>query len=282
MSRVARPPRATTQFDNWCFTAYHINEDGVVVQLHADADGKGFSDVSTIPFGPLVKRAQWQLEKCPHTGRIHIQGVVRMAKRMVFSSVKAELEKYFSQTIHLEGCGGTWEENLVYTSKPESRIAGPYRHNVRDPDAPFQRVVEYWHGPPGTGKSTTARRFLSERGFDIYEVAKSQASKGTWLPGFSGQESVIMDEVDYKWFDDSGWKKILDRMPQTLVAGAGGKNVVWDPVYIILISNHPPTKFLSCDAIKSRIHHVVEFNKPLITHTAPDVQKAADRFAFLK
>lgn len=226
------------------------------------------ADVSDIPFGSPVAKAQWSLEKCSDTGRVHIQGMVRMEKRMVFSSVKSALDKWFDK-FHLEEMKGTWQQSLDYTSKPETHVAGPFRYNVRDPSAPFTRKVSYWWGPPGSGKSTAARQVLGSKGYDIYEVAKSSASKGTWLPGYSSQEGVIMDEVDWKWFDESGWKKVLDRMPQTLVAGAGGKNVYWDPVEIILISNYPPTKFLENEAIKSRIHDVVKFDKIFITHTAP-------------
>lgn len=272
---MSRAPRPTSQWQNWVFTAYHLNEDGVSVELLSSAD------VSTLPFKSPIAKAQWQLERCSKTGRIHIQGMVRMEKKLVFSTMKEILKLYFTNTVHLEGMEGSWQENLDYTSKKETHVSGPFRHNIRDPDSPFTRTVHYWWGPPGTGKSTSARKLLKEKGFDVYEVAKSSASKGTWLPGYSGQEGVIMDEVDYKWFDESGWKKVLDRMPQTVVAGAGGKNLQWDPEWIILISNYPPTKFLENAAIKSRIHKIVKFDKVLMELSEPEHTNASDFLSFL-
>lgn len=257
MSRISVEPRPTSQFQNWCFTAYDLQEPcGTLVRLLESAD------VGSLGWSLPVVKAQWQLEKCGTTGRIHIQGMVRMEKRLVFATAKCALAQLFGPTVHLEEMRGTWDQNLTYTSKPQTHVSGPFRFNVLDPEAPFARTVEYWFGAPGTGKSTAARSLFKAKGYDIYEIAKSSASKGAWLSGYAGQEGVIMDEVKWNWFDDSNWKKVLDRMPQQMCAGAGGKNVMWTPVHIIMISNEPPTKFMADPAVRSRIHKVKKFNNP--------------------
>lgn len=267
--------RPTSQFQNWVFTAYGVADGDLVTDLLADAD------VSDLSFDEMIPKAQWSLELCPKTQRVHIQGMCRFKKRVVFSTAKAHLLKTVGK-IHLEEMKGTWEDSLLYTSKAASHIAGPFRVGIRDPSAPFTRIVEYWHGPPHSYKSTTARKYLSDKGYDVYEMAKSTASKGTWIAGYSDEEACIMDEVDYNWFDESGWKKVLDRMPQKMPAGAGGKNIEWNPVHIILISNYPPTKFADNPAIWSRISEVVKFDAQVASIPQPKILNAASKFSFIQ
>lgn len=71
-----------------------------------------------------------------------------------------------------------------------------------------------------------------------------------------------MDEVKADWFDESNWKKVLDRMPQKLPAGSGGKTIDWTPVHIIMISNHVPPPLFRTDAFKSRIHKINWVRRP--------------------
>lgn len=242
MSRESK----TVQYQNWVFTAFQ------------DPSGKPFTDESClakVPFGPPIAAAQWSVERCEKTGRLHLQGMLRMATRTVFSTVKFHLQK-LCPGAHIKNMKGTWDQNLSYTSKERTHVAGPFRYNVRDPDAPFKRTVEYWFGKPCTGKGTEARQYLESKGYQIYHVAKSEASNGTWLSGYSGQEGVIMDEVDVSWFGESNWKKVLDRMPQTLPAGSGGKTCEWTPVHIIMISNYLPPPLFRSEAFKTRIHKI--------------------------
>lgn len=253
--------RQTTQYQNWVFTAYEVCEPyggASNVRLLSTAD------VSDLRFHEDVIRARWQLEQCPNTQRVHVQGMCRMDKRMVFSSAKQRLEQTFGKTTHVEHMKGTWDESSAYCSKDKTRLFGPFAFGCGNltTSAAWRRRVEYWYGAPGTGKSTAARTLCQERRYDVYTCSKASASKGCWLGGYSGEPACIMDEVAFNWFDKSNWKLVLDRMPQKLASGAGGKSVQWTPELIILISNSPPDKFLSDDAIKSRIHKIKKFNNP--------------------
>lgn len=240
-----------TQFKNWCFTAYQDSKG---------ASFTGTSDVSNLTFRSSVAEARWQLEKCPTSGRIHVQGVLRVVSRAVLSTVKLALESVFKGA-HIEACKGTWEQNVSYVSKPETHVAGPWRWPDRA-KTPFVRTVEFWFGQPGNGKSTEARTLLASKGYEVYEVAKSEASKGTWLSGYNGEEGVIMDEVSSSWFDEGNWKKVLDRLPQKLPAGAGGNNVMWTPKHIIMISNYMPDTLFRTDPFRTRIANIRYIDRP--------------------
>lgn len=243
--------RKTSQYQNWVITQHQLNGSAIddVVMLNS------------VLFDRTIFRAgQWSREQCATTKKYHFQMHVRFRKPVVMATAKKHLDKVFGSPVSwMEYMKGTWQENLNYTSKEDTHVDGPYNFGVVDPSN-FTRTVEYWFGPPGTGKSTAARKDLAAHGYDIFELTKGSASKGTWVSGYSGEEAAIMDEVDYNWFDDASWKKVLDRMPQLMAAGSGGRNVNWTPIHIILISNHPPDKFMANLALKSRFHRVKKFN----------------------
>lgn len=245
-SQAARDEKSRQQYQNWCATIYHSSDGGI---LDTKSD---WSEYKELKFPNDVLRAQWSLERCPETGRVHIQLCFRMRSRVVFSRAKEALENIDS-TAHIEACKGTWAQNLAYTRKPETHIAGPFQF---PPDVPFVRVVEYWYGKPGNGKSTEARKLLKDLGYDIYEVCHADASRGTWLSDYNGEEAAIMDEVDMDWFSPSLWKKVLDTVPQTLPSKAGGGCISWTPKHIILISNYAPDDFFGSEAMRRRIDRI--------------------------
>lgn len=246
--------RATSQYQNWCFTGFK-STDGSALDLLSDFRS------NPVVWPATVAKAQFQLERCPDTNRVHAQGVLRLHKRTVFSTVKALLQPLFPDC-HLEECKGSWQENLDYCSKAEGRIDGPFRHNVCDPAAPFDRIVEYRFGVPCNGKSTEARADLRAKGFEVYEVTKADASAGTWLSNYHGEEGVILDEVDESWFSEGMWKKLLDRLVQRMPAGSGGKSVDWVARHIIMISNFLPPRLFRTEPFKTRIHRIVHVSRP--------------------
>ena len=66
----------------------------------------------------------YQLEKCPETGRLHLQGVLQCARKgQRMQWVKNKLAE---QTIHLEPKRGTWQQAIAYARKEETRVLGPW------------------------------------------------------------------------------------------------------------------------------------------------------------
>lgn len=65
----------------------------------------------------------YQREKCPKTGKLHWQGACRFNRRngVAFSTAKKCLPLY----AHIEPSRGTWQQNVEYCSKSESRIGDP-------------------------------------------------------------------------------------------------------------------------------------------------------------
>lgn len=69
-----------------------------------------------------LKYAIFQKEKCPETGREHIQGYVQFHRKC---RGIAKLQKIIGNC-HVEVARGTLDDNKKYCSKEESRIEGPW------------------------------------------------------------------------------------------------------------------------------------------------------------
>lgn len=78
-----------------------------------------------------VAFASWQLEKCPKTGRLHIQGYVRFKVRKIGSYVQRWITANSKQ--HIIPARGNEEQNYVYTQKERTRVAGPWQFGDYDP-----------------------------------------------------------------------------------------------------------------------------------------------------
>jgi len=86
----------------WCFTLFHYDESSF-----RQIEGR-LPDVSLFAC---------QEEKCPSTGRLHIQGFVRFTVNKRLKSVKTWLG---DSSAHLSLARGSSSDNLAYCSKSDS------------------------------------------------------------------------------------------------------------------------------------------------------------------
>lgn len=62
-----------------------------------------------------------QLEKCPETGNVHLQGAIGWTNAIVRKGAKKRL---FGRRTHVEIMRGSWKQNKTYCTKLESRVMG--------------------------------------------------------------------------------------------------------------------------------------------------------------
>jgi len=105
VERTDLPVRRVNQSKSWCFTAYP--QGGKTAEEWGDHIYKVIS--------PRCVRVAMQIEKCPETDKIHIQGCLEGSNRLRWSEFKLD------KSIHWEQCKGTWAENFQYCSKEETR-----------------------------------------------------------------------------------------------------------------------------------------------------------------
>ncbi len=127
MTLVIRPGenqtviRRRVQRVAWCFTDF------------GNTDGNGVSsiDPNTVDdmYNPLhrgIKYVVWQLEKCPDTDRIHIQGYIELQRTQDVNWLKRNV----SRSAHYEVRRGTAAEADTYCRKEDTRLDGPYSRGV--------------------------------------------------------------------------------------------------------------------------------------------------------
>lgn len=73
----------------------------------------------------------YEQETCPVTGKIHLQGYMRLKKKTRFNTVK----KMLHDSCHLEAAKGTEESNITYCSKERDKSLNWKEWGVPQPDA---------------------------------------------------------------------------------------------------------------------------------------------------
>lgn len=71
-----------------------------------------------------IRYAIWQLERCPNTDRIHIQGYLELRTSKRFSGIKKLF--WLQDTVHLEKRQGTRDQAREYCRKEDTQVCGPF------------------------------------------------------------------------------------------------------------------------------------------------------------
>jgi len=113
---------------NWLFTMF-LDRGGLALDA-ASEYGALLDGVDNIRCGV------WQLECCPESSRLHLQGYVEFdcSVRM------AHCKSIFGSTVHLEGRKGSRSQAIEYCRKRESRVGGPWTIGDLDSVKPGART----------------------------------------------------------------------------------------------------------------------------------------------
>lgn len=95
-----------SQSRRWCFTEF-AEQDGSLSRVDLC--------VQKLRSHSAFRGAAYQLEECPDTSRVHLQGYVEFEKPLRLAALKQ-----LSSTAHWEVAKGSREHNVAYCSKPES------------------------------------------------------------------------------------------------------------------------------------------------------------------
>lgn len=102
--------RMSSRGRNWCFT--YFLKDG-------DCEEKLGDWVQT---DENLRGCVWQLECCPTTQRLHIQGYIEYNNPLKLGRVK----RHLGPDVHLEARRGTRTQAIAYCRKEETRKGGPW------------------------------------------------------------------------------------------------------------------------------------------------------------
>lgn len=133
-------------------------------------------------FDDKIGYAIWQVEKCPTTDKLHIQGYIQFKRSVRLAAVK----KYIGVACHVEPARGSCEDNINYCSKEDTRIEGPYTYGK----------------PSRQGKRSDLEKCkeILDDTKSMKEVFKKQfASAVKYHKAFDRYLAIEMEETERKW-----------------------------------------------------------------------------------
>jgi len=256
---------------DYCFTTYDLSwqpED------HADK----------------LQFCVWQHEKCPSSGREHIQGYAEFKTKVEWDIVKSVFDK-----AHVDPRRGTQKQAIDYCTKKESQIepgwnwGTMHKQGARNDlkrlqeqiiegdslekvaDDNFDAYIKYTRGidkyiwikskdrsemPNITiiwGKSGVGKtRLAHEMHKDIYHKEDNK-----WWDGYEQNECILIDDFDNSWeWKRAYWLKLLDRYPLNGEI-KGGTVKINSPNIIITSNTDPKTWKIWDDAFERRIKNII-------------------------
>lgn len=132
---------------------------------------------------PGIRYVVCQLERAPATRRLHLQGYVQLRSPQRLSWLK----KHFSHSAHWERAYGSYEQNLEYCSKAETRVDGPWTFGeatTQGKRKELEEVKELLDSGTKVAELPAAGHFSSwlryRKGFDDYAsmLTKRRALQG--------------------------------------------------------------------------------------------------------
>ncbi len=128
---ITPPVKKNYKARSFCFTINGIEEKEIPMSERVDQWITLFNGVIA---------CRMQLER-GESGNLHIQGCIRFKNPRSFLKLKAKLSDMFNSQPHLEKCKGTWEKNVLYCTKLETKVVDGWEYSmglatvriVRDP-----------------------------------------------------------------------------------------------------------------------------------------------------
>jgi len=222
-----------------------------------------FGELSWKP--PKNKFCIWQKEKCPKTGKLHLQVYIEFGKQIRF----IKLQEILPVGTHIEMRKGTREDAIKYCSKQDTRVEGPWEEGTREnkqgerndlnelkgkkieevietnygafikfhkgiekalllsiKPRDFQTELYILWGAAGTGKT----RYVFDNEKDIY-----MKPEGMWFDGYIGQEVALFDDFNPEDISITLLLKLADRYP--MMVPIKGGFVQWRPKRLYITSN---------------------------------------------
>ncbi len=258
----------------YCFTSYRSDEE------YCDLLGYGSENKDEeihLPTG--VQYICWGVEKCPTTGRIHLQGYVRFAKGVSRATVQRRLD---NEGLHLSRCNGDELSNIRYCSK-EEEAGGTFREfgtrakpgkrvdleEIREElggGAGMRRVIELGTNYQGLryaekwltymevprDSAPEVRWYWGPTGTGKSYAAKTEAAERygrdeiwwaragiKWFQGYNGHKVALFDDFRPAWCKLHWLLRALDENPFG-VENKGGERQ-WKPQCIYITCPLPPT-----------------------------------------
>lgn len=230
-----------------------------------------------------VQYVAYQIERCPKSGRPHVQAYLCLRDRVRLSRLKKLVK---DKTVHCEPRRGSHQQALDYCTKEDTRISGPFFigkeprvggsgekfNDIRMAiergctdrelaDEYFAEWIKYFKGfreyrllqQPKRDFKTEVRVYYGPSGVGKSRRATHEAGIGAyrkplgeWWDGYDGVSNVIIDDF-YGWLRYDELLRCLDRYPHSVPIKGGFVNFA--PKLLIITSNVEPRQWYDAEKI---------------------------------
>ena len=111
----------------------------------------------------------------------------------------------------------------------------------QDRSQDYRRIVRYFCGLPGAGKSYSARQWLAAKGEAEGindEIDPIHFSSAGFALGCRGSQLVLLDDWDPRSLPPESWNRLFDSYRTTL--NVKGSEFAWRAMFIAITRTHPP------------------------------------------
>lgn len=228
---------------------------------------------------PDCRWAVASVERCPTTGKLHVQASIMYHNQVTLSHVRND----FGNSGHYEPSKGTAQQNLAYCTKSDTHVAGPWTigelpkqgkrndwHNVltmaKEKKTFSEIVVQHPHlapaakgivtimeavlPPPPISREMTVMYLWGPTGVGKTHQAMNKypdacVIKGKYVDGksfdqYNNEDTIIFDEWDPSEWPLTLMNSLLDKWKCPLQCRYQNKYARWTTV--VITSNHDPNQ----------------------------------------
>lgn len=197
---------------NACFTSFNVDK---LIGLKENLDPN------------LVDYCIWQVERCPETDRLHIQGYLELKKPARFTGIKKILG---DNSAHIEPRRGTRTEARDYCRKIDTRVEGPYEFGTwREQTQGKRSDLDSVYDMVRSGK--TQKDILEDQPSTFIKFNRG-IREAIWIHNCSNAKTRQREIYVELYYGDPGTGKTRDAFNKYrgiyILTRGSGSNVWWD------------------------------------------------------
>lgn len=235
----------------------------------------------------------YQIEQCPKTSKLHLQGYIELTKEIRFNTLK----KLLPAGTHIEPRKGTQAEAIAYCTKEETRVEPPVELGEKKEQGKRNDIVSFRdaikEGATNRELIENMPALVAKYSKFISDVRSAYSEPRNWITevivlfgpsgcgktkyvydnetdfdtitycnnfflGYTGKHVILIDSFEPNDIPRGLFLRLLDRYAMTVKIKNGEMN--WNPKKIYITTNFDPNNwYVQSEAVMTRITKFINF-----------------------